>query len=73
MIEQSGSFFTLSVLVIGAVLAIFAMRYAAQMLRARADAAMAGETDLRLASVEEKSGDLDQRVARLEAMLREVE
>jgi cell division protein FtsL len=73
MFEHSNNFATLTILILALILAIFAMKYAAQMLKTRTDAATATDADHRLASLEKTNGDIEQRVAHLEAMLKEVE
>jgi spore coat protein CotH len=73
MLDGSSSFVTLTILVLALILAVFAMKYAVQILKARTQAAMATQTDARLVSVEKNTDTLDRRVAHLEAMLKDVE
>lgn len=73
MLDGSSSFVTLTILVLALTLAVFTMKYAVQILKARTQAAMATQTDARLVSVEKNTDTLDRRVAHLEAMLKDVE
>lgn len=73
MLDGSSSFVTLTILVLALILAVFTMKYAVQILKARTQAAMATQTDARLVSVEKNTDTLDRRVAHLEAMLKDVE
>ncbi|MBM2577963.1 hypothetical protein JQC91_16785 [Jannaschia sp. Os4] len=65
--------FTLTLIILAAIVAIFAMKYAAQYLRDRRVAAREGEASARLDGLDERTRDLDRRVARVEALLRDVE
>ncbi|MEM7720809.1 MAG: hypothetical protein AAF376_00410 [Pseudomonadota bacterium] len=65
--------FTMTIIILLVIVVIFAMKYGAQYLRDRAEAAKGTDTDLRLATLDEKNRDLEKRVSHLEAMLREVE
>ncbi|WP_201512187.1 hypothetical protein [Psychrobacter alimentarius] len=49
------------------------MKYAVQVLNARAQASKKNEIDTQLTAIEEKSEKLERRVAHLEALLKEVE
>ncbi|MBO6675809.1 MAG: hypothetical protein JJ908_12105 [Rhizobiales bacterium] len=71
--DGSSNIMTLTILILALILAVFTMKYAVQALKARTQAAMATQTDARLASVEKTTDTLDRRVAHLEAMLKDVE
>lgn len=73
MFEHSNSFVPLGIVIPTLILAIFAMKYSVQMLRARAEAATTTDATHRLASLEKTAGDVEHRVAHLETMLKEVE
>ncbi len=73
MPENSTMPFTITLLILALILLVFAMKYGAQFIRDRAEAAKSTDTDVKLAALDEKSRALEKRVAHLEAMLREVE
>ncbi|WP_224816385.1 hypothetical protein [Hasllibacter sp. MH4015] len=73
MLERSAFPFTMTIIILVFIALIFAMKYGAQYLRDRAEAAKGTDTDLRLKTLDDKNRDLEARVAHLEAMLREVE
>lgn len=73
MPEHSSTPFTMTIIILLVILVIFAMKYGAQFLRDRAEAARLTDTELRLAILDEKNRDLEGRVSRVEALLREVE
>lgn len=71
--QTSGTFFTLTLMIALLIVLIFAMKYAVQLFKARADAARASATETSIAALTEKSVSMDRRVAHLEALLKEVE
>ncbi len=73
MYESNGTIFIVTVLTLLIFLAIFIMKYAVQVLNARAQASKKNEIDTQLTAIEEKSEKLERRVAHLEALLKEVE
>jgi len=73
MHESNGTIFIVTVLTLLIFLAIFIMKYAVQVLNARAQASKKNEIDTQLMAIEEKSEKLERRVAHLEALLKEVE
>ncbi len=73
MYESNGTIFIVTVLTLLIFLAIFIMKYAVQVLNARAQASKKNEIDTQLMAIEEKSEKLERRVAHLEALLKEVE
>ena len=73
MFEGSDNIVWLTTLTLIIILAIFAMKFVAQMLKARAETAAATEMDTRLDLLEKSTGDIEHRLAHIEAMLKEVE
>lgn len=73
MHESNGTIFIVTVLTLLIFLSIFIMKYAVQVLNARAQASKKNEIDTQLMAIEEKSEKLERRVAHLEALLKEVE
>ena len=73
MFEGSDNIVWLTTLTLIIILAIFAMKFVAQMLKARAETAAATEMDTRLDLLEKNTGDIEHRLAHIEAMLKEVE
>ncbi len=69
MLEPSNSFSPYPIL----IRAIFAIKYAVQMLNARAETATATDADRQLATLEKTAGDMEHCVAHVEAILKEVE
>ena len=65
--------FTMTIIILLFILAIFAMKYGAQYLRDRTLAAKSNDTDQRINALREKSDKLEKRVAHMEALLKEVE
>ncbi|MBY4894791.1 hypothetical protein KUL25_18700 [Rhodobacteraceae bacterium N5(2021)] len=73
MLERSTMPFTMTIIILLVILVIFAMKYGAQLLRDRAEAARSTDIDVRLTALTEQNRDLEKRVSHIEAMLREVE
>ena len=73
MPERSTLFYTMPLIVLLVILAIFVMKYSVQYLRDRAEAERESDVSRRLDALDAQQGDIEKRVARLEAMLAEVE
>lgn len=73
MTESAPYFVMLTIILFILVLLIFAMKYGAQIVRTRAEAAKATDTDGQLVTLNEKTRDLEARLVRIETMLKEVE
>lgn len=73
MAEASASFVLISILVVVAVLAVFAMKYASAAYRTRAEATRQTAADEQLAALRQEVSALAARVGTIEKLLREVE
>lgn len=73
MTESAPHFVMLTIILFTLVLLIFAMKYGAQIVRTRAEATKATDTDGQLVALNEKTRDLEARLVRIETMLKEVE
>ncbi len=73
MTESAPHFVTLTIILFILALLVFAMKYGVQLVRTRADAARASDTDAQLAVLHEKTRDIDARLVRIETLLKEVE
>jgi hypothetical protein len=73
MTNASPHFFTLSLLVLAMIAAVFAMKYAAVAYRSRLELRKQTATDERLDALQQGVSALDTRVSAVEKLLREVE
>ncbi|PKR55378.1 hypothetical protein [Thalassospira marina] len=70
---ETSPFTMLTILILITVFLIFAMKYVAQIFRARSDAAIAMQTSLETGAMRAEMKAFDQRLERIEKLLREVE
>ncbi len=73
MISSAPQFFTLSILLLALILAIFAMKYAAAAYRSRLDANRQTATDESISALRQEVAGLGTRLSTVEKLLREVE
>lgn len=71
--SNPSAFVMLTVLALVTILIIFAMRYGAQVLRARTEATHSAKADAETAALRQEIRAMDARLTRIETMLREVE
>ena len=73
MTEVSPPFFVLTILILAAIMVIFAMKYAATIYRSRLEARRRNMTDAMLDALRQEVNALTTRVGAIEKLLREVE
>jgi len=71
--SEAPPFVMLTILMLVTVLLIFAMKYAAQAMRARSNAAQAAQASAELIAIRDELKAMDGRLTRIESLLREVE
>ncbi|GAB1583905.1 hypothetical protein [Phyllobacterium phragmitis] len=73
MTEVSPPFFVLTIIILAAIMVIFAMKYAATIYRSRLEARRRNTTDAMLDALRQEVNALTTRVGAIEKLLREVE
>lgn len=73
MTEVSPPFFVLTIIILAAIMVIFAMKYAATIYRSRLEARHRNTTDAMLDALRQEVNALTTRVGAIEKLLREVE
>ncbi|MBB2974145.1 hypothetical protein [Mesorhizobium sp. RMAD-H1] len=73
MTEVSPPFFVLTIIILAAIMVIFAMKYGATIYRSRLEARRRNTTDAMLDALRQEVNALTTRVGAIEKLLREVE